>query len=277
MSGSFVGPATVEVVGGDLRTVDFEASSVDEASRHLPSGAYTTFRTYERTRILRLDQHFSRLEESVSIQGHAAQLDRVAVRSAIARMLAAREGESRLRLTFAPPRFFIGIEPFEPLPASLYETGVRCGTIALHRDDPHAKDTRFLVTAKTAREALGPDMHEGLMLDGEGRILEGLSSNFFALLDGALRTEGDRVLKGVTRSLVLEVAAPLLRVDERAVSKSDVPALAEALITSVSREILPVVAIDGIAIGDSRPGSITRRLMDGFRDLVAREAQPPYL
>lgn len=275
MTSPFSLSGTFEVIGDELLGSGLEASSIDEASRQLPQGAYTTFRTYEGTRILRLDQHFTRLEESVAIQGRGAPLDRAAVRSAIGRLLRSRDGESRLRLTFAPPRFFIGIEPFEPLPTSLYETGVRCATVELRRDDPHAKDTRFLVTAKAARASLPPDIHEGLMLDGEGRILEGLSSNFFAVLDGALRTEGDRVLKGVTRSLVLEVAAEFVPLDERAVSRSDVPGLAEAFITSVSREILPVVAIDAIAFGDSRAGSITRKLMDGFRDLVSREATNP--
>jgi hypothetical protein len=55
------------------------------------------------------------------------------------------------------------------------------------------------------------------MVAGDGSVLEGLSSNFFGVLHGSLRTEGDRALLGVTRSLVVEVAATVLPIEERAV------------------------------------------------------------
>mgnify|MGYP003423275879 CR=1 FL=1 len=106
-----------------------------------------------------------------------------------------------------------------------------------------------------------------------GAILEGLSSNFFAVLDGQLRTEEDRVLLGVTRSLVLEAAQGLVPVERRAVGIGDLPRLAEAFVTSVSREVLPIVQIDGRPVGDGQVGPTTRRVVDGFAALVAREAE----
>lgn len=268
---------TFELTATGLVEANLGTRSVDAAAKLLPSGAYTTFRTYDGSRILRLDQHMRRLEESVLVLGQPATLDHSTVRRALADLLADHDGESRLRLTFSPSpkRFFIGIEPFTPLDAALYEQGVRCATVQLHRDEPHAKDTRFLSAAHAARESLGKDIHEGLMADSDGQILEGLSSNFFAVLDGTLRTEGDRVLKGVTRSLVLEVAATVLPIDEHPVSLADLPRLSEAFITSVSREILPVVAIDAVTLGTGAPGPLTRRLMAALAQLIAREAAVP--
>ena len=105
-------------------------------------------------------------------------------------------------------------------------------------------------------------------------LLEGLSSNFFAVRDGVLHTEGDRVLLGVTRALVLEVAQGILPVQRTAVRRGRLPELSEAFITSVSREVLPVVRIDGQVIGDGRPGPKTRAVMQAFADLVGREAKP---
>jgi len=49
--------------------------------------------------------------------------------------------------------------------------------------------------------------------------------------------------------------------------------VSEAFVTSVSREILPAVCIDGTALGDGRPGPVTRELMRRFASLVAREAE----
>ena len=69
----------------------------------------------------------------------------------------------------------------------------------------------------------------------DGAILEGLSSNFFGLVGGALHTEEERVLAGLTRSMVLEIAADLLPGARGAAQRAAVRAQ-EAFITSASRE-----------------------------------------
>lgn len=243
----------------------------------LPQGAYTTLRTYHGRRVLRLEQHIARLTRSVELQGSPAALHETRLRAGLAAVLA-RAGfdDTRLRVTFAPPRLFIAAARFEPLPHELYEAGVACATVPLRRDNPHAKDTRFLATAEAARARLPEKTHEGLLVDDAGDapcILEGLSSNFFGVIDGALRTEGARVLEGVTRSIVLELAAPLAEVRMQAVRRDELPRLGEAFITSVSRGVLPVVCIDGRAVADGRPGPLTRALVARLFELVEREAR----
>ncbi len=264
-----------------------EHATIAEASAALPEGAYTTFRTYGGNRVLRLAQHLRRLEQSVALMRSAplVAIDDDRARAAIASALRATGYvESRFRLTYAPPQFIVSIEPFVPYPASLYASGVECVSVSLHRNNPHAKSTTFIASAAEAYKALPPGAHEGLMLAEDGTLLEGLSSNFFAVsqmpvssedLDDAvpvLRTEEARVLIGVTRSLVLEVAAGVLPVSNVAVRYADLPRVSECFITSVSREILPVVKIDQRVIGDGAPGPITRELMRRFAELVAREA-----
>jgi branched-chain amino acid aminotransferase len=185
-----------------------------------------------------------------------------------------RHPESRLRLTFAPPRLLASVEAFRPLPAERYERGVACITLPrIHRDRPHAKDTRFIGTARRVYERLPQGVEEGLLLAEDGSILEGLSSNFFAVVDGTLRTEEERVLAGITRSLVLEAAATLLPVERRPVRRDELSRVSEAFITSASREVLPVVRIDGEPIVDGRVGPQTRRIMEAFESLVRREAR----
>lgn len=248
--------------------------SLSEASSTLPSGSYTTLRTYLGNRVLRLDRHLGRLEESVALQRQPAKLDAEGVRSALrAALLATGHPESRLRLTFAPPRVFVAVEPFEPLAESFYRDGVACATLPFQRDNPHAKDTRFIATAGSAYGSLPEGVHEGLLVAEDQSVLEGLSSNFFVVRMGALYTEEERVLLGVTRALVLEVAAGLLPVEHRAVRKPELAEASEAFITSVSREVLPVVAIDGRAIRGGRPGPKTRAIMAAFAELVRKEAK----
>jgi branched-chain amino acid aminotransferase len=256
-----------------MRTFEVEGHRVVErtGAQPLPPGAYSTLRTYAGTRVFRLADHLRRLTESAALQGRPAPADAAAVRAGIAGALAATgHAESRLRLTWAPPRLFVSVEPFTPPPEALYRDGVRCVTVAVRRDNPQAKDTRFLDTAGRAYAALPPGVHEGLMVAEDGTVLEGLSSNFFAIRAGALHTEEERVLAGLTRTLVLEVAelprAPRgLRVDE-------LPAADECFVTSASRGVMPVVAIDDVVIGAGAPGALTAGIRARFEAAVAGEA-----
>jgi branched-chain amino acid aminotransferase len=258
-------PHGVSVVGED--------AALASASARLPPGAYTTLRTYGRRGIVRFEAHLRRLEESSTLQGRPASIDRDAARSLVGTAL--RTGghpESRLRLTFAPPRLFVSVEAFVPLPPPRYREGVACRTLPrLHRDHPHVKDTRFIASARRAYAALPPGIEEALLLSDDGAILEGLSSNFFAVLDGVLRTEEERVLAGITRALVLDAARPLAPVVRRAVGRDDLRRVEEAFITSASRGVLPVVRVDDEPIGDGRVGRLTQAVADAFAALVARE------
>lgn len=255
-----------------MRTFELEGGRIVEREGAAPPpGAYTTLRTYGGTRVFRLADHVRRLTESAALQGRPEPVDPAAVRAALAGALAATgHAESRIRVTWAPPRLFVGVEPFTPPAEALYRDGVRCATVALRRDNPHAKDTRFLDTAGRAYAALPPGAHEGLMVAEDGTILEGLSSNFFAIRDGALYTEEDRVLAGLTRSLVLEVAE--LPRAPRGLRVEELPAADECFVTSASRGVLPVVAVDAVTIGDGRPGARTLGIRARFDAAVAREA-----
>jgi branched-chain amino acid aminotransferase len=265
--------ATYEAVAQGLRLVG-RHPSLSASSAALPEGAYTTLRTYGGRGVVRLDQHRHRLEESVALQGRPASIDPSVARRAVGWALdAAAHPDSRLRLTFAPPRLFVAIEPFRPLPERFYREGVACATLDVRRENPHAKDTRFIATAQGAYDRLPAGVEEGLILGDDGAILEGLSSNFFGVVDGVLRTEEARALGGVTRSLVLEVAEGLMPVERRAVRRDERTGLGEAFLTSVSREVLPIVRIDDGPVGDGRVGEKTRAILRAFAELVRREAE----
>ncbi|MFI5184994.1 MAG: aminotransferase class IV [Vicinamibacteria bacterium] len=269
-----MGATTFEFDGDALRAAG-SGAGLQAAAQALPDGAYSTLRTYGRDRVLRLARHVARLNESATLQGLTGALDEERARKAIAQALKATgHPESRLRLTYSPPRFFVSVEPFVALPEALYRDGAACVTVPLHRANPHAKDTRFAAEAASAYAALPGGIQEGLMVAEDGSILEGLSSNFFGLIGGALHTEEARALLGITRSLVLEVARKVAPVMTEPVSLADIPSVAEAFITSVSRGILPVVRIDGVTVGDGHPGPVTRDLIGRFQALVDREALP---
>ena len=259
--------------GGVLRPLRRSASLTD-AQASLPDGSYTTFRTYGGRGIVRLDQHRRRLLESVDLSGKDALLPLDVVRRAVSAALdATGHTESRVRLTFAPPAIYLSVEPLSPIPRELRQNGVACITLQLRRDRPHAKDTRFVLTAAQLGLGLPTGIHEALMVDSDDSILEGLTSNFFALLDGTLHSEAERALLGITRSLVLEVSSEVTAIQETAIRRADVPRVSECFITSVSREVLPVTRIDGVAVGTGRPGPLTAQIAHRFALLVSRETE----
>jgi len=240
------------------------------AAAQLPRGAYTTLRTYGGRRVLRLVQHVQRLRDSSGVT-----LEERRVRRALASALReAGHAESRVRLTWAPPRLFVSVDAFEPLPEAFYREGVACATVSVRRDNPHAKDTAFLSTADRARAALPAGVHEGLMTAEDGAILEGLSSNVFALARGRLHTEDARALPGVTRSIALELARRRVPVELTPVRVQDLARLEECFLTSVSRGVLPVVRIDGRRIGAGAPGPVTMELRAALDAFADAEAEP---
>jgi len=249
---------------------------VASAAAATPPGAYTTLRTWDSRRsVLRFGQHLARLEESAARLGRPARLEMPEVASGLRSALRALSGEDevRVRLTLAPPALYAVLEAFPPPPAGWLAEGVACAFVSPHREDARTKDTRFADVARETAAALPPVVHEGLMRSADGAILEGLSSNFFGVREGVLRTEPERALPGLTRALVLELARERLPVELRPIATSELDALAESFITSTSRGVLPVVRIEGRAVGDGRPGPVTLELARALDARIASETE----
>lgn len=247
------------------------AASLDQVSHQLPSGAYTTLRTYHHTRVLRLDAHFDRLEETAALAGQPLVLDRLAIRAAMREILGGfpTDREIRIRLTIdleqQPGTLFISTELLKIPSTQDYLHGVKVITTTFQRLNPRAKLTQSIERSEVIRQSLPADVNEALLVDPSGSILEGLSSNFFAVRNGLLFTASEGVLEGITRAQVLSQAALcVINVQFRAVNLAELSELNEAFITSASRGILPVRQVDESLIGDGRPGPLTARLRRMF-------------
>jgi branched-chain amino acid aminotransferase len=262
-------PALIRVLTPDgLQAVDYSAESLAEAVQYEPhDGVYTVTNTYQTFKVLKLDAHLDRLEDSARREDIPLQLDRRRLRVALRQMIAeANYGDVRFRITVprdAPNHFTLTIEPFHKPSAEVYANGVRCVTLPHSaRHNPAAKTTDWMHNREGF--TLPEGIYTGLLLDDDGHILEGTSSNFYAVLDGELRTAGEGVLPGIAQQVVFRVAQGLILINRNAVHTSDVPRLSEAFITSSSRGIVPVVEIDNILIGAGQPGEKTRTLQQAY-------------
>ena len=102
----------------------------------------------------------------------------------------------------------------------------------------------------------------------EGLAVEGAASNLFAVIDGEARTppDGPRVLPGITRDVVLELAADEgLPVGTGDIAAAELAAAEEIWLTSSTKEVLPVTRLDGEPVGGGRPGPLFRTVLDAYR------------
>ncbi|MCA9913325.1 MAG: aminotransferase class IV family protein [Anaerolineae bacterium] len=269
-------PALVKILTPDgLQTVNYHAESLADAARYEPDdGIYTVSSTTDTYYTLKLDAHFDRMEDSARRQGIPLALDRARVRAALVQMIEeANFGSVRFRVTVgraAPETFILSIEPFAGVPQAIVQSGVRCITAANSaRESAEAKTTSWMHNRTQLAQAMPEGIYDTFLLDAEGHILEGLGANFYAILNGELRTAGTRVLGGISRQIVLEVAPAILPVRTEAVYIGDLPHMSEAFLTSSSRGIIPVIEIDGISIGTGQPGEKTRALQKAYNQWAA--------
>lgn len=255
-------------------------ASVNEIAQQLPAGVYTTLRTYQRNKALRLGAHLFRLEQSAALSGNNLGLDKEHVqkllRIAINETNYPEEIKIRIHIDLnqAPGDIFLLLEPLI-LPA---ESEQRLGGVALtrpmHRDNPLVKATGFITTAELVRKELPQGINEVLMTGENGEILEGLSSNFFVVKNNEVWTAAEGILAGITRDLVLKSIGALgipLRLAPYPVEQ--LLSIEEAFITSTSRGVLPLKEIDSCVIGKICPGEITTKIRSDLERRVNEEIE----
>ncbi len=268
------GQVSIEIPG--------QSGSLDELTNQLPAGVYTTFRTYHKYSVLNFPAHIQRLEHSARILSKPLNLDQAALHANLRTALEnhpAEENRVRIIVTWELPKegevIYLAVEDLRTPSPELYRTGVRVNTVPLKRVLPEAKATDFIYQTQQLRAEITNGLNELLMVSENGVILEGLSSNFFAVRDGAVYTISSGVLPGITREFVLEIirstSIPLVL---DGIHLTDIDKLQEAFITSTSRGVLPVVQIDQTVIGSGFPGPVTKRLMQDYALEIEKRIEP---
>jgi D-alanine transaminase len=130
--------------------------------------------------------------------------------------------------------------------------------------------TVMLLPACLAKEAARrKGAKEAWFVDAAGYVMEGASSNaWIVTTEGRVvtRPADARILAGVTRATVIDaIRACGLSLDERNFSLAEAVAAREAFLTSASNAVMPIVSIDGVPVGDGRPGPVAARLRSAFR------------
>ncbi len=194
------------------------------------------------------------------------------------------EGELGLDIALCPkPTVVVMSVSFNGYPEEMYKQGLTAAIVTTQHIsskalDPAIKSLNFLNNILAKQEAKIRGAKEALMLNAEGRLTEGTTSNLFWVSNNTLKTPALEcgLLPGVTRRLVLELAYQNgINVEEGGFAPAELLSADEAFLTNTSLEIMPLVKVDAKPIGDGMPGEITVKLHELFKAEISRRRIEP--
>jgi D-alanine transaminase len=279
------------IVMSDAQTVYLNGAFLPIEEAHIPvldrgfifgDGIYEVVPVYGR-RPFRLPHHLRRLARSLAAIGIDNPLDDAGWRELVAGLVSRHpwpdqfiymqvtRGVARRDHAFpkgATPTVFAMASPFVALAPELREQGLSVITRAddrwLHCD---IKSISLLGNVLAKQEAVEAGAAESVMFR-DGMLTEGASSNIWVVRDGrVLGAPMDHlVLEGIRVGLIGELCeAQGIAWELRRITREEVFAADELMLTSATREILPITRIDGQPVGDGRPGPIYKRLFEAYQ------------
>jgi len=259
-------------------------------------GVFEGIRFYN-GRVFRMEAHMDRLWESarpicLEIPISRSEMDealletvrRNDLRDGYIRLIVTR-GVGNLGLNPAQckrPSIIIIVSSIALYPEEVYRNGLTVVTVATRRVGPAAlnpaiKSLNYLNNVLARIEANLANADEALMLNDAGYIAECTADNLFIVKRGQIMTPPITAgaLRGITRSVVFDVAAELdIQISEPNLTRHDLYIADEAFLTGTAAEVIPMVKVDGRTIGDGKPGPITRRVIERFRQLTRESGTP---
>lgn len=232
-----------------------------------------------------LTRHLARLTSSATLIGvklpDGDEL-RVAVAETIAANILRCGDRARVRITVTagigapgplrgdgPPTVVVTADPAPPHPPS-----ARVITVAWPRNERAllvgAKTTSYAENLAILERARAAGAHEALIPDTQGRLCEGTTSNVLIALDGRLVTPSlaTGCLAGVTRQLVLEWGLAI----EADLAIEELARAGEVLLSSSTRDLLPVFSLDGRTL--PAPGPLSSAAIAEFASLASSNPDP---
>jgi branched-chain amino acid aminotransferase len=252
-----------------------QATTLDEMTRELPQGFYTTFSTLSHgTKVFGLHAHLLRLYNPAMKMGVSPSVDPLTLRTRIAeivRLNLPKESRIRVILTKNNGKIYVGVQSHEPLSNEIYQHGVMVNTTELVRQTPRIKDTGFISSSIDQRKQVGRDVFE-ILLTRKGQILEGMTSNFYASKGKNLITAQRGILLGVTRRVILHLArGQEMSIEYRPPYVNE--NFDEAFLTSSSRGVVPIISIDKIAVGQGKVGRWTKILSKAYQSYIEERSE----
>ena len=260
-------------------------------------GLFETMRAYE-GHIFRLERHLARLRHSAQTLGLANRLAAFDLEAACTATLDVNKlKDARLRLTVSAgegdatpdpstcssPTVLVTARNIVPLPSEKYELGFKAALSSLCRNSQsplsRLKSACYMESILARMAARATRCDEAILLNEQGYLAEGSTSNIFLTSNGKLITPSleSGILPGITRETVLEIArASNIKNVERQIELKELIEAEEAFVTNSILELMPLTWFDGKPIGTGKPGQLTKKLIAAYKELVGEMLSKTY-
>lgn len=176
-------------------------------------------------------------------------------------------GYSLDSFSLAKPNLLIVQQPFE-INYEAQKKGIKLMTVAHQRQLPSVKTIDYLMAIKTLPAMKANGAQDILYYNAES-VTECPRANFFIVnAKGEIRTPEKNILLGITRQKILELSKNGFAVKVGDIPLEEIYQAKEVFISSTTKNILPIIAIDDCIFGDGTPGPITRFLVEEFDSLI---------
>jgi branched-subunit amino acid aminotransferase/4-amino-4-deoxychorismate lyase len=266
-------------VNGEIKSTNDSVIGITDLALQRGYGVFDFGRTYN-GKLFHFDDNLERFRRSASalhlklplsdqeIQEIAVHLIQESDLKTPSIRLILTGGYSYSSPLFEHPNFIMIAEELPTYPAEVYRHGANLITVEYQRELPHVKSINYLNAIRLEplkREKKAFD----ILYHSQHGITECPRNNFFAFFGDTLVTPSEHILHGITRKLILQLAAKLFRVEERSLGLSELEGADEAFVTSTSKRVLPISRIDDREIGNGGVGARTKKIMQLFDDYTA--------
>lgn len=229
-------------------------------------------------KIIFLEDYLDRFYNSAAVMNLAIQLDRVELRTEIEKLLSKNNlPNSSLKLILtggysedgyqvAKPNLIMVQAPYEYDLASIYN-GLNLLSHNYQRQLPTVKTIDYL-QAIHLQPLLKLKKADDLLYHHEGEVRECPRANIFIVKNNEVLTPNTSILRGITRKKILGLKIEGLKITEQDFGIDDFINADEAFISSSTKNILPVISLDGKPIGDGQIGKTTTLLNQKLLDLI---------
>ncbi len=274
-------------INGNILPMSEARIDVQDRGYQFADGVYEVVRIYS-GRAFTLAEHLNRLKNSADAIGITLPMSpsslAIEIRKFIDRerlhegmvYLQVSRGVAERNHIYAPdiqPVMLFYGTPLDPLGPIGSGRGLRLLPVVDERwRKCYIKSIALLANILAKNEAVATGFDEAVFID-EGKVMEGSSTNFFAVIDGVLATppKGPKILPGITRQVLLDVAPSIGQaIIERPISAAEVATASEIFMTSSTKELMWASHWGQQQIADSA-GPVTRRMHEAFRQWVKKD------
>jgi branched-chain amino acid aminotransferase len=278
---------------GKFVTLDKAKVPITTHAIHYGTSVFEGIRAYWNGKnlfIFRLDEHVKRFRKSGQFYNMSLNFSDKEISNAIIGIC--KKNKSK-KSCYIRPFYFVGdyginlhVTNKAPTSVAVFsfpfgdlfdKNGITAGVVSWRKfsdssTPPQAKmGGNYLNSIIATQEAKNNGFDEAILLDFNGNVSEAPGENIFIVRNGQLITPplSSSALEGITRDAIIKVGRDLnMEVLERELTRSELIISDEIFLTGTAAEITPIISMDGKKIGNGKPGSITKKMMNEYQDIV---------